>query len=340
MSDISLNRLSAPYYDRLTEMASSIGVAIVRVGEFEVVDAGVKTSGSKEAGVLVSKMCSAGLMNLELGESAFGPFELPTVTVWSDNPALSFFGGVYGDWEISLPGLYAIGSGPARGLALPRPLPRGVSDNLAALRQRGYTIRTPQQIFESIAHEEISDEAYLLLETSDFPEEEHLKFIASSCRVEPSGLHVVVARQSSPTMAVRLVSSVAETGLHKMALLGLEPRLVKFALGKAPIPPVLPALDDQANGKANDAIRFGGIVYYELQRQGLEQLLPKLDRLPPTHPSIRFQALLASGFYSVDLGDFAAAKYVLTDGSRVVSSGDLVEEKLISSFFGVANGRA
>jgi len=328
---ISLNATAAPYYYALVERPESLKVVEVKVGKFTLVDAGVRTSGSHEAGKLVSQMCACGMLDLDLGLSVYGTVSLPSVQVHSDMPALSFLGGTYGDWEIEVGDFRAIGSGPARALALNRSLPKGVKENVDK-RAYSYRIYAPAQIYSLIGHREVSDDAYLLLETSSYPDEKVLNWIAEQTGVEPDHLHAVIARTSSMTMSVRLASSVAETGLHKLVLLGLDPKKVKTAYGNAPLPPTVFGDDDRANGMANDAIRYGGSAYYELEEGALDGL--NVSLLPPTHLEVDFYSLMRDGFYSVDLGDFSAARFTLASGRNVLTVGKIREDLLLASFFG------
>ncbi len=334
-SAVSLNAMAAPYYEALLQSPQSLRVTQVKIGDFYVVDAGIRSPGSYEAGKLVSQMCAAGMLDLSFGISTYGKFDVPTVYVHSDMPALAFLGGTYGDWEISETGFSAIGSGPARALALRRDLPKGVRENVSR-KAYNYRIYDPSQIFSLIDHQEKSDDAYLLLETSGYPSEKLLGWIASQVGVDRKGLHVVVARTSSMTMSVRLASSVAETGLHKLVLLGLDPKKVRVAFGSAPLPPTVFGDDARANGMANDAIRYGGSAYYEVEEGALEGI--DLRSLPPTHLNTDFFTLMKDGFYSVDLGDFSAAKFTIVVGRKAVTVGRVREDLLISSFFGSAKG--
>jgi len=342
MPSLSLNELAKPHFESLLERAEELGVKRLRVGKYEVVDAGVNVIGSYQAGVLVSKMCAGGLMDVSLGVCQYSGYALPCVNVHSDRPALAFLGGVYGDWEIAVDGFRAIGSGPARALALDRDLPKAVAEKAReGGYPSGYKLYGPRQIYDLIAHREVSDEAYLLLETSQVPSEDQLEFLRLQCGISsPQGMHVVIARTSSRTMSIRLVSSVAETGLHKLVLLGADPKDVDLALGSAPVPPTVYGRDEAANGKDNDAIRYGGSVYYEVKQGSLEGI--NADALPPTHWDTGFARLMAQGFYAVDLGDFSAAFFTIVEEGtgRVKVAGRLRVDLLMSSFFAPSEGEA
>ncbi|MGC8631119.1 MAG: methenyltetrahydromethanopterin cyclohydrolase [Thermoprotei archaeon] len=332
MVEISLNAGGARFYDELANRAAELNVEVTKIGNYEVVDAGVRTQGSFEAGVLVSKMCAGGLMELTISTREYGGTLLPCVEVYSEKPALSFLGGIYGDWEIDLPDFKGIGSGPARALALNRDLPKGVKKNLGSVN-RGYHIYSPTQIYDLIGHKEISDVAYILLETSQLPAEKDLDWLQKQVGYKVR-LRVVAARTSSRTMSVRLVSSVAETGLHKLVLLGVDPKLVKVALGNAPLPPTAFGDDDLANGMANDAIRYGGAVYYEVESGALNGI--DLSELPPKNWQLNFHELMRGGFYSVDLGDFSAASFTLVSDRGLHRSGKIRADLLLKSFYRVA----
>ena len=87
-----------------------------------LIDAGIETLGSLEAGRLIGEICMGGLGTVTLTQG--GPFSgWPTMAnVHSTNPVISCLGSQYAGWSLShgegKAAFYALGSGPARALAV------------------------------------------------------------------------------------------------------------------------------------------------------------------------------------------------------------------------------
>jgi len=170
----------------------------------------------------------------------------------------------FAGWQIKIDEFSAIASGPARALAL-----------------------KPKDLFEKIMYKEESEVAVLVLETEKKPSEAVIQEIASKCKVIPKNLFLVLFSTTSLTGATQVSGRIVETGLFKLMKLGLDPLSVKHAWGYAPIVPLHPS-SDEAMGRTNDAVLYGGTAYYTISDED-DAKLENLVKLAPSSASKMLQ---------------------------------------------------
>src|SRR5512136_1862828 len=83
-----------------------------------IIDAGVGAPGGYQAGLMAVRLCMAGLCEVSISSRTYGDFDLPTVNVVTDQPALSTLASQFAGWQIKSADYFGMGSGPARALAL------------------------------------------------------------------------------------------------------------------------------------------------------------------------------------------------------------------------------
>ncbi|MBS7637659.1 methenyltetrahydromethanopterin cyclohydrolase [Candidatus Bathyarchaeota archaeon] len=304
-----------------------------------VIDCGINVRGSVDAGIYVARITAGGLADVYIQTIDYGEFALPCVHVSSSHPILATLGGQLGDWEVRDGEYFAIGSGPARALALDREIPRPVDAKRENYRRMGFITYTPREIFEKIGHIEVCDEAIISLETSELPPDKTLRMIAEECGIEPAKLYAFVAPTSSIVGSVQIASRVVEVGIHKLALLGFDFTKIFFGSGYAPIAPVHPDLAE-AMGRTNDAIRYGGVTYYKTDYLDDEQLEEFVAKVPPrdgrSFAEIFREA--AQGFYDVDLSAFAPAVITVSNIKTGNSfTAGRVNKELLKVLVGISN---
>jgi methenyltetrahydromethanopterin cyclohydrolase len=210
----------------------------------------------------------------------------------------------FAGWQIKVDEFSAIASGPARALAL-----------------------KPKDLFEKIMYKEESEVAVLVLETETKPSEAVIQHIASKCNVIPKNLFLVLFSTTSLTGATQVSGRIVETGLFKLMKLGLDPLLVKHAWGYAPIVPLHPSLEE-AMGRTNDAILYGGTTNYTVSYEDDEKLgnlvmmapssaskiLQEAKRLADKNPRfIDIFKEVGFDFYKLDPNIFAPAVVVVNN---------------------------
>jgi methenyltetrahydromethanopterin cyclohydrolase len=189
---------------------------------------------------------------------------LPSVFVQTDHPTLSTLASQFAGWQIKIDEFSAIASGPARALAL-----------------------KPKDLFEKIMYKEESEVAVLVLETEKKPPEAVIQQIATKCKVTAKNLFLVLFSTTSLTGATQVSGRIVETGLFKLMKLGLDPLLVKHAWGYAPIVPLHPS-SNEAMGRTNDAVLYGGTANYTVSNEDDEEL-EQLVKIAPSSASKMLQ---------------------------------------------------
>ncbi|MGZ7096695.1 MAG: methenyltetrahydromethanopterin cyclohydrolase, partial [Methanobacterium sp.] len=146
---VSVNLEAQKTVDLMIKNADELNLGVERLeNDSIVIDAGVNVPGSLKAGELYTKVCLGGLA--EVGISIPGDlsdkFALPSVKIKTDSPAISTLGAQKAGWSVSVGDFFALGSGPARALAL-----------------------KPAHTYEVIGYEDKADLAILTLEADKLP---------------------------------------------------------------------------------------------------------------------------------------------------------------------------
>jgi methenyltetrahydromethanopterin cyclohydrolase len=225
----------------------------------------------------------------------YGDMRLPSVFVYTDHPVIATLGSQCAGWQIKEADYFAIGSGPARALAL-----------------------KPKRIFEEIGYKDDFDKAAAVLETDKSPPDELVKRFAEDCGVPCENLAIILAPTASLSGAIQISGRIVETGIHKLARLGLNPDVILHAWGYAPIPPVHPRFAD-AMARSNDALLYGGVAYYVVDCDNEEELKKILKQAPSKasrnygRPFIEIFKEAKNDFYRIDPDLFAPAVVIVNN---------------------------
>ena len=204
-------------------------------GGARILDFGVETHGSLQAGTLLANLCMAGLSGVSLSPGSVDGIGVPTVQVQTDHPVEACLLSQYAGWRVSVGDYFGMGSGPMRAVA------------------------AREELFEKLPWDESPDSVLGVLEAAALPDEAVINYLAERCGVEPGGVTLAVAPTASLTGTIQVVARSVETSLHKLFELGFDVRRIVSGFGAAPLPPV--AKDDLAGiGRTNDAILYGGRV--------------------------------------------------------------------------------
>ncbi len=293
---LSVNKKAFELVQELCASPAEYGVSVEKsVQGATVIDAGVDAKGGFEAGRLVTEICMGGLGRASISARAYREVQLPAIFVFTDHPAVATLGSQFGGWRIKAGDFSAIGSGPARALAL-----------------------KPRDVFDKIGYVDEADVAVLVLETSKKPHEELVVGLSRECGVSPSQLYVILVPTTSVAGSVQVSGRIVETGLHKLSRLGLDPLCVELAWGCAPIAPVHPKFVE-AMGRTNDVILYGGVAYYALRHKDDGELKALLERAPSSASRLHgkpFRMIFEEAgcdFYKIDPDLFAPAVFVVNN---------------------------
>ena len=144
---ISVNELALEIFDNLANYSEDFNVAYHELDNgAKIVDCGVSVPGGYAAGRAFTEICMGGLgeVNFRMGQIKHVP--MPFIEVCTDYPAISCLGAQKAGWTVKVGNYFAMGSGPARALAL-----------------------KPKHTFEVIGYEDESDDAVIALESDHLP---------------------------------------------------------------------------------------------------------------------------------------------------------------------------
>lgn len=317
---VSVNLEAKKTVDLMIKNADELNLAVdVLSNGSTVIDAGVNVAGSFKAGELYTKVCLGGMadVGISIPGDLSEKFALPSVKIKTDFPAISTLGSQKAGWSVSVGDFFALGSGPARALAL-----------------------KPAETYEEIGYKDDADLAILTLEADQLPGADVTDAIASESSVSPENVYVLVAPTSSLVGSIQISGRVVENGTYKMLeFLDFDVTKVKHAAGIAPIAPVDPD-GLKAMGKTNDAVLFGGRTYYYVESEEGDDIKSVADQLPSSasdgygKPFFDVFKEAEFDFYKIDKGMFAPAEVVINDlrTGEIFKAGSVNSELLMKSF--------
>jgi len=287
---LSVNKAAKQLVDELCKNADLYGVIVkkTRLGA-TLIDAGIQAKGGFLAGKFVTEICLSGCGKAEVSLKQYDGLELPSIFVYTDHPAIATLGSQFAGWQIKVGSYRAMGSGPARALAL-----------------------KPRELYEKIGYEDKADVAVLVLETTKEPPEDVITYVSGQCKVEPDRLFLILVPTNTVTGCTQISGRVVETGIHKLMNLGFDPKLITHGCGYAPIAPVHPRFAE-AMGRTNDAILYAGVACYSTSYEDDEKLRELVDMAPSSasksygKPFLEIFKEANCDFYRIDPSLFAPA---------------------------------
>ena len=313
---LSVNRLAWKLLDKLCENPDFYGVKVEKTGSgATIVDAGIEAKGGFQAGKIITEICMGGCGKAEIIPRRYGELELPSIFVYTDHPVIATLGSQFAGWQIKEGDYFAIGSGPARALAL-----------------------KPKEIYKKIGYRDDFDKAVVVLETDKHPPEKLLERFVKDCHVLSKNLAVILTPTASIAGATQVSGRIIETGIHKLSKLGLDPNVIFYAWGCAPISPIHPKFV-KAMARTNDAILYGGITYYVIEYEDEEELKEIVEKAPSKSskdygkPFIEIFKEVNYDFYKIDPNLFAPAIIIVNNiqTGKIFRAGEINAEILTKS---------
>jgi methenyltetrahydromethanopterin cyclohydrolase len=315
-NSLSVNRLAWKLAETLLDNQDFYGVKASKTSSgATVVDAGVNAPGGFQAGRIITEICMGGCGKAHIGFKTYGDLELPSITVCTDQPAIATLGSQFAGWRIKEGDSIAIGSGPARALAL-----------------------KPKKIYAEIGYQDSSDTAVLTLESNNLPSDALIEEVTGACNVKAENLIVVVAPTASIAGLTQVAGRVVEVGIHKLRMLGLSPKVIRYACGYAPIPPLCREFE-VAMARTNDAILYGGTVYYTVEYDDEAALQKIVDQAPSKaskdygKPFLQIFREADRDFYKIDHNLFAPSTLIINNAKtgKVFKTGETNPKVLLQS---------
>ena len=316
MEKISINLLFHELVEKLIDKADVLRIKVSKTPTgANVIDAGISTEGSLEAGIKISEICMGGLGSVSINANKFSDLINWSITVSATNPILACLGSQYAGWNLSFKNFFSLGSGPARALA-----------------QR-------EKIFSELKYCDKYSKTSIVLETNKIPPEEIIQKISNDCKVEKKNIYLIVAPTTSMVGNLQVVSRVLEVALHKAHELKFPLDRIVDGIGCAPIPPV--SNDTLIGmGRTNDSIIYGGNVF--LSVRGSSKDAKKLAKNLPSQNSkdfgIPFTQIFKKyhgDFYKIDGSLFSPAKVSVNslDSGETFHEGIIKVDLVEQSFF-------
>jgi methenyltetrahydromethanopterin cyclohydrolase len=315
ITPISINTLAYQIVQKLIDNADALQLTVSRLDNGStIIDAGIKSAGSIEAGRLIGEICMGGLGQIKIEQSEQFIHYPTMVSVRSEMPVIACLASQYAGWALQHEKFFSLGSGPARALA-----------------QR-------EEIFKELDYKDQSDNTVLVLETDKVPPLEIVEKVARDTNIKPENLNFILTPTKSIAGATQIVGRVLEVALHKAHTLHFPLDQILSGSGIAPLPPE--STDFLiAMGRTNDAILFGGLVQLQVKCTDVEA--EKLARELPSSASKDYGRPFADifksvnmDFYKIDPMLFSPAKVVITNVNTGNSfTGGRLDEVLLNQSF-------
>jgi len=316
MSTPTLNERALRLADQMAASADALRIAVQQApGGARILDCGVKTEGSLQAGLLLARVCLADLAEVTLLPGSLSDLPFPQIQVVSDQPVLACMASQYAGWQVQVGKFFGMGSGPMR----------------AAYGK--------EEIYQHIPGGERPPVAVGVLEASKLPTEEVIAYLAERTGVPRDRLTLLVAPSASVAGTLQVVARSLETALHKLAELKFDLQQVVSGHGTAPLPPVAPK-DLEALGRMNDAILYGGqvVLWVRADDDQLAALGPRVPSSASKDHGAPFAEIFKRAgmdFYKIDPMLFSPARITFQNlrTGRTHTFGQVEVDVLNRSFF-------
>ena len=285
-----------------------------------IIDAGINSLGNMEAGRVISEICLGGLGRVHILNTMQNAEWPLTVHVNTNDPVIACLGSQYAGWSLSSKEdgskFNALGSGPARSLALKEPL------------------------FKDIKYSDKASSTCLVMEVDSFPPNDVIEKISTDTKVDAKNLTIIIAPTSSIVGNIQVVSRVLEVALHKAHELKFPMNEIIEGFGSSPIPPTSPDFLT-AMGRTNDAIIFAGItqLYVNTSDDNANELCLKMPSSTSNDYGKPFADIFKDyeyDFFKIDANLFSPSKVIISNmktGNTFISG--KIDNALMKKSFGI-----
>lgn len=316
---ISINEHTMPMVRELMENAEALGCSYRRLPSgTHVIDMGIGVTGGWEAARLFTEIDMAGLGRLYYRNHTLpSGIHVPAAEVYVDNPHLGCLLSQIAGWKLSEGEFAAIGSGPARALA----------------------VVPEDHCFEKHPYRDKAEHAVLGLQMTELPDDNLAITAAQSCGVAPDHLYLLVHPSTCLAASVQVAARIIEQTINKMMKKSFDLDQIVFARGYALIAPIC---DDEveAMGRINDSLLYGGFSSFQV-RSSDEEIERVIGQLVTEHaddygrPFKELFLEAGKNFYNMDLEIHSPAQVQIynIESGRIFSAGSLREDIIQKSFF-------
>ncbi|MEM0330759.1 MAG: methenyltetrahydromethanopterin cyclohydrolase, partial [Archaeoglobaceae archaeon] len=116
---LSVNEIALEIVETMLDYEEELRIQSKKLeNDATIVDCGVNVPGSYEAGILYTQICMGGLADVNIVVDTIRDVPFAFITEYTDHPAIACLGSQKAGWAIKVEKYFAMGSGPARALAL------------------------------------------------------------------------------------------------------------------------------------------------------------------------------------------------------------------------------
>ncbi len=322
---ISINEHVMPSVKHLIEHAEQLGCRSFRLPSgAHVIDMGIHVPGGWEAARLFTEIDIACLGRVSYRDySLASGIHVPAVEVYADNPHLGCLLSQIAGWKLTDGEFAAIGSGPARALA----------------------VDPDDHCFDLHPYRDSADSAVLGLQMTELPDDALALKAAEACRVDPEHLYLLVHASTSLTASVQVSARIIEQTINKMIKKSFDLDQILFARGLCLVAPVC---DDEleAMGRINDSLLYGGFSCFQVRSDDdqISRVIGELVTESSRDYGRLFKDLFleaGKNFYNMDLDIHSPAQvqiYNINSGN-LFTAGRIREDIIEASYFGRSNAR-
>ena len=317
-----VNQLATELFLKSAARATQMGCRVESVAGAQILDAGVSTPGSLQAGLVLARLCMGNLAHIEVLPADSGLLVTNNlVHVQTDQPVMACLGSQYAGWPVSSDDYFAMGSGPMR-------LVRGREATLIDLGLAESGQKQP-------GHQIVG-----VLESEKLPTVTAIELIAEQCGVSPGSLCLGVAPSTCIAGSLQVVARSIETAMHKLHELKFDVNTIVSATGHAPLPPPAKPGDTVGGiGRTNDAVLYGATVtmWADASDDAIEKVassVPSCSSKDHGRPFANIFKDYEYDFYKVDPLLFSPASVTIHSlkSGRTWSHGKIETEILRQSF--------
>jgi methenyltetrahydromethanopterin cyclohydrolase len=178
-----------------------------------------------------------------------------------------------------------------------------------------------------IPYMDSAEEAVVVLQSEQYPNEKAADSLSEKCRVNPENLYLVLAPLSSMSGLIQVTGRSIENAMVKLHTLGYDGNNVRNACGIAPLPPL-----KSRRIVPDDMLSYGSIVHlYVMPDEGTD--LGQIAREMPSRTSKCYGRSFSDmikehgGLRGIDLKLFAPAEVYIND----LATGELYHSGSVNS---------
>jgi methenyltetrahydromethanopterin cyclohydrolase len=296
---ISVNDSVTKYVDKLLDREEELGIKSNYLeNKAMVIDCGVNSPGSIEAGILYSMISLGGLGNVTVVPGIIDNYYINFVQAIIDRPAIACLCSQKPAWKFKADGFAGTGYGPARAIS-----------------------QKPKNIFTAINYSDDSEIAVINIETQALPGTKELDYVARQCSTDPECVVALIARPNSIVNSIVNSTRVVEWAMNRLFQLGYDVKDIASASSVCPVSPLKKEESDFL-GASFDSIAYYGMAYFYVKSR--DDKFKDITSLSSRSYGKSFKTLLKESqgdFSKVDAAMYAPARILVNgmqDGSLEV----------------------